>query len=102
MVGLIRFAITEERSFLDIRDRYGKTQVVVAPESGPEKVAIASGLRGEDVVRITGVVAKRLEGKQNDKLSTGEIELRATDVEILNRSLTPPSSPTRKSWREKI
>lgn len=79
--------------FLDIRDRYGKTQVVVAPESGQANLETAQSLRGEDVVRVHGKVASRLEGKNNAKLATGEIELRAITVEILNRSKTPPFFP---------
>ncbi|MFY7968757.1 MAG: OB-fold nucleic acid binding domain-containing protein, partial [Pirellulaceae bacterium] len=51
--------------FLDLRDRYGKTQVVVAPESGSGPLDLAKSLRGEDVVRIVGTVARRLVGKEN-------------------------------------
>lgn len=79
--------------FLDLRDRYGKTQVVVAPQSGPEVLELAKSLRGEDVVLVRGVVSHRLEGKINTKISTGEIEIRASYVEVLNRSATPPFFP---------
>jgi aspartyl-tRNA synthetase len=79
--------------FLDLRDRYGKTQVVVGPESGAEALAAAGKLRGEDVVKIQGQVAQRLEGKANAKLATGDIELRASAVTLLNRSETPPFFP---------
>jgi aspartyl-tRNA synthetase len=82
--------------FLDLRDRYGKTQVVVAPESGSGPLDLAKSLRGEDVVRIVGTVAKRLVGKENTQLDTGEIEVRAVEVEVLNRSLTPPFFPNQE------
>jgi aspartyl-tRNA synthetase len=79
--------------FLDLRDRYGKTQVVVAPQSGPEVLELAKSLRGEDVVLVRGIVSHRLEGKINAKIITGEIEIRASYVEVLNRSVTPPFFP---------
>ncbi|MFM8327619.1 MAG: aspartate--tRNA ligase [Pirellulaceae bacterium] len=82
--------------FLDLRDRYGKTQVVVAPESGSGPLDLAKSLRGEDVVRIVGTVARRLVGKENTQLDTGEIEVRAGQVEVLNRSLTPPFFPNQE------
>jgi aspartyl-tRNA synthetase len=63
---------------LDLRDRYGKTQVVASPESGRELVEEASRLRAEDVVQVTGRVAARPAGTVNPKLATGEIEVRIT------------------------
>jgi len=80
--------------FVDLRDRYGKTQVVFGPESGPENVAVGRALRPEFVVSVTGKVAMRPEGTANPKLATGEVEVRVQQVEILNRSLTPPFQPT--------
>jgi aspartyl-tRNA synthetase len=82
--------------FLDLRDRYGKTQVVVNPDSGSEALECAKNLRGEFVVLVVGNVAPRLEGKDNTKLSTGEIEIRAHRVEILNRCKTPPFFPNQE------
>ncbi len=79
--------------FLDLRDRYGITQVVAAPESGAQCVGEAKKLRNEDVVQVTGVVADRLEGKTNLKLATGEIEIRAESIKLLNASATPPFVP---------
>ena len=79
--------------FIDLRDRYGKTQVVVGPESGAENQKIADALRAEDVVRVTGKLAKRPEGTTNPKLATREVELRASRVELLNKSVTPPFQP---------
>lgn len=82
--------------FLDLRDRYGKTQVVINPDSGDENLEVAKKLRGEDVALITGEVSPRLEGKINDKLITGAIEIRATKVELLNRCKTPPFFPNQE------
>lgn len=79
--------------FFDLRDRYGKTQVVVTPESGAELLSFARTLRSEYVVKVCGRVADRLEGKVNPKLATGQIEVRAAEIELLNRSLTPPVQP---------
>ncbi|MCC6508409.1 MAG: aspartate--tRNA ligase [Pirellulaceae bacterium] len=79
--------------FLDLRDRYGRTQVMVSPDSGAEALQIAKDLRGEDVALFSGTVRPRLEGKSNEKLDTGEIELVADEVRLLNRCLTPPFFP---------
>jgi len=80
--------------FVDLRVRYGKTQVVVSPEKGSENLEIARSLRSEYVVQVTGVVAQRPEGTINPKLATGEIEVRAHGLKVLNRSLTPPVQPS--------
>jgi len=82
--------------FIDLRDRYGKTQVVFAPESGDETLQAAKTLRSEYVILVRGKIAPRPEGTVNPKLDTGHIELRATHLEILNKSLTPPFQPTGK------
>ncbi len=82
--------------FIDLRDRYGKTQIVFGPESGPENQELARGLRSEFVVQVTGQVAHRPEGTVNPKLSTGEIEVRPSKLVILNKSLTPPFQPGSK------
>jgi aspartyl-tRNA synthetase len=82
--------------FVDLRDRYGKTQVVCGPESGAENVELCRTLRSEFVVRVTGKVAHRPEGTVNPKLGTGEIEIRTTKLELLNKSLTPPVSPSQR------
>ena len=79
--------------FIDLRDRYGKSQVVAAPQGGVPLVESASRLRSEDVILAKGLVAMRPEGTVNDKLSTGEVELRVTHLEVLNRSQTPPFTP---------
>ncbi len=82
--------------FLDLRDRYGKTQVVVNPDGGAEALETAKKLRSEDVALITGLVSPRLEGKANAKLPTGDIEIRATEVRLLNRCKTPPFFPNQE------
>jgi aspartyl-tRNA synthetase len=76
--------------FIDIRDRYGITQVVFIPKESGEAHKKAQDLRAEFVIRITGKVNKRPAGMINAKLPTGEVELLVTDLEILNPSLTPP------------
>jgi aspartyl-tRNA synthetase len=76
--------------FLDVRDRHGITQVVVDQTQQPEAHAIASKVRSEFVVTAAGTVEKRLPGTENARLPTGEIELRASEVTILNESKTPP------------
>ena len=79
--------------FADLRDRYGKTQVVFAPESGDETLQLSKSLRSEFVVLVRGDVAHRPEGTVNAKLVTGEVEVRVRHMEILNKSLTPPFQP---------
>ena len=72
--------------FVDLRDREGRTQVVFRPEESPEAASIAHTLRNEDVVQVTGKVTPRVEGTQNPKLATGEIEVVASSLSILSRS----------------
>ena len=80
--------------FLDLRDRYGITQIVAGPDSGPELIEEAKKLRSEDVLRVTGNIAQRPAGQDNPKLDTGQIELRITELEVLNRSKQPPFTPS--------
>ncbi len=72
--------------FVDVRDREGRTQVVFRPEESADLAAAAQTLRREDVVQIEGTVARRIDGTQNLKLATGEIEIVASHLNILNRS----------------
>jgi aspartyl-tRNA synthetase len=72
--------------FVDLRDREGLTQCVFRPEESPEAAAASHKLRGEDVVQVTGKVAQRLEGTANDKLGTGEIEIVATKLVVVNKA----------------
>ncbi len=76
--------------FLDVRDRHGITQVVIDRADAPDAHATASRVRNEFVVAIRGEVVKRDSGTENPRMPTGEIELRATEVEILSESKTPP------------
>jgi aspartyl-tRNA synthetase len=76
--------------FVDMRDRFGITQTVFDPSDAPEAAAAAAKLRSEDVVAVRGAVRRRPAGTENKQLSTGEIEIAGSEVEILNRSLTPP------------
>ncbi|HEY4313292.1 MAG TPA: aspartate--tRNA ligase [Pirellulales bacterium] len=79
--------------FVDLRDRFGRSQIVFAPEAGTDLQELARSLRTEFVIQVTGRVAHRPDGTTNPKLDTGEIELRATKLEVLNRSHTPPFQP---------
>jgi aspartyl-tRNA synthetase len=76
--------------FFDIRDRYGMTQVICDPERSPEAHRIASTLRSEYVVQVSGTVVHRLPGTENPNLSTGAIEVAADEIEILNPARTTP------------
>ena len=77
--------------FVDLRDRYGITQVVFNHPQTPEDVIEASkSLRSEYVIQIDGEVAARPQGQENPKLRTGQIEVRAARLVVLNRSNTPP------------
>jgi aspartyl-tRNA synthetase len=76
--------------FIDLRDRDGLTQVVFRPEEHPQVSEAAHGLRGEDVIQITGKVSPRLNGTENSKLATGDIEVIACELTILNKSDVPP------------
>jgi len=76
--------------FVDLRDRYGITQVVFRPDTAPEAHEIAEGVRSEYVVAVRGQVNARPEGMINPELATGEIELDAAEIDVLNPSATPP------------
>ncbi len=76
--------------FLDLRDRHGITQVVIDATESPVAHEVASTVRNEYVLTVTGDVAARLPGTENTRLATGAIELRARTVEILSESKTPP------------
>ena len=76
--------------FIDLRDREGLTQVVFRPEEFSEVSATAHTLRSEDVVQVKGQVAARLEGTRNSKIATGDIEVIASSLVVLNRSAVLP------------
>src|SRR6478609_6771148 len=75
--------------FIDLRDREGLAQVVCDPDRA-DAFALADKVRSEFVLRITGLVRARPAGTVNPGLRSGEIEVLAHEVEILNPSLTPP------------
>jgi aspartyl-tRNA synthetase len=75
--------------FVDLRDREGLAQVVFDPDR-PEAFAIAERVRGEFVLRVTGRVRRRPQGTVNPDLASGEVEVLAHEIEILNPSVPPP------------
>lgn len=75
--------------FIDLRDREGMAQIVVNPDTAAA-FAIAESVRSEYVLKIVCVVRARPEGAVNANLATGEVEMIATEIEVLNASLTPP------------
>lgn len=76
--------------FIDLRDKYGKTQVVFNPEHNPEVHQLADTLRNEFVIQITGTVQARPEGMINDKLPTGTIDIMSDDLTIFNKAEPSP------------
>ncbi|CAN5396852.1 aspartate--tRNA ligase [soil metagenome] len=72
--------------FVDLRDRKGVTQVVFRPEEFAEAAKLSHTLRSEDVIQVKGAVSPRLTGTENTKLPTGEIEIVAQELVILNKS----------------
>ncbi|MDC7718454.1 aspartate--tRNA ligase [Vogesella sp. DC21W] len=75
--------------FIDLRDREGLVQVVIDPDT-PEAFKTADSARNEFVLSITGIVRERPAGTANSKMISGEIEILAKDIEILNTAATPP------------
>src|SRR5436309_10411955 len=75
--------------FIDLRDRWGKVQVVFNPAAAPAAHGIASDLRSEYVVHVTGTVNKRPAGSENPKLATGEVEVAASALEVISIAKTP-------------
>jgi aspartyl-tRNA synthetase len=75
--------------FIDLRDREGLAQIVSDPDR-KETFAVAETVRNEFVLRVTGLVRKRPEGTVNPNIGSGEIEVLAHEIEVLNPALTPP------------
>jgi len=88
--------------FLDLRDREGLTQVVFRPEEQAEAAQAAHALRSEDVIQISGLVAPRLTGTENAKLATGEIEVVADSLTILNKADVLPFPLDEESVNEDL
>src|ERR1041385_4575107 len=79
-----------ELTFIDLRDRDGITQVVFNAEDAAEAHTKAKELRGEYVIAVSGEVVARAENTRNPKLATGDVEVRARELLILNDARTPP------------
>ncbi|MBQ16904.1 MAG: aspartate--tRNA ligase [Planctomycetaceae bacterium] len=79
--------------FIDLRDRYGLTQVVFNLSHDDQMQSVARGLRSEDVVLVEGEVISRSENI-NPRLATGEIEIKAVRLDLLSKSKTPPFEPS--------
>ncbi len=75
--------------FIDLRDREGIAQIVIDPDT-KEAFAIAESVRNEFVLKVTCKVRPRPEGTVNKNIPTGEVEMLASEIEVLNPSLTPP------------
>ena len=76
--------------FIDLRDRYGLVQCVFSPQVAAEAHQRADELRAEFVVEVGGEVTRRMEGKENPHLPTGEIEVQVVTLRVLSVSLPPP------------
>ena len=77
--------------FIDLRDRYGTTQVVADATDAPEAHAAASDVRSEFVIQVHGTVVERLPGTaESPSLATGDVEVRADRITVLGPSRTPP------------
>lgn len=76
--------------FIDLRDRYGITQIVFRPEEYAEAFVIGDSVRSEYVIQITGAVGIRPEEMVNKNLTTGEIEVIVHEIRVLNAAKTPP------------
>jgi len=76
--------------FIDLRDRYGVTQLVIDPSHAKDAHIIGENLRSEFVVKFVGTVRLRPAGQGNKDMETGDVEVLVDSVEILNRSKTPP------------
>jgi aspartyl-tRNA synthetase len=76
--------------FIDLRDRYGKTQVVFQPQRNEPVYQQAKDLRSEYVLNVVGLVERRPAGTDNPALATGEIDVLANELRILSKAETPP------------
>ncbi len=88
--------------FVDLRDRWGVTQVVFNPQADPKMHQLAESLRGEYVIRVKGKVHARPAGTVNPRIPTGEIELQAEALEVLNTCLPMPFELGEKNVNEEL
>ena len=79
-------------TFIDLRDRAGVVQIVFHPDAAGADPSLAAlpGVRGEYVLRVTGDVVERSEATKNANLGSGDVEVQAATLEILNEAKTPP------------
>jgi aspartyl-tRNA synthetase len=77
-------------TFIDLRDRYGKTQIVANAAEQPKAHAAIKDVRSEWVLQVRGTVRPRPEGTRNAKLATGDVEVAADEIVVLNEAKTPP------------
>jgi aspartyl-tRNA synthetase len=77
-------------TFVDIRDRYGITQIVANPREQKDAHAVLHDVRNEWVIQVKGAVRSRPEGTKNPKLATGDVEVVAREITVLNEAKTPP------------
>ena len=87
--------------FIDLRDREGLVQIVCDPDRA-QTFAAADRVRNEFVLRVTGVVRRRPEGTVNPSLKSGEVEVLAHELEILNPSVTPPFMMDEEHLNEEV
>ena len=91
--------------FIDLRDRYGMTQIVIDPERLPADSATlehAAETRSEYVLRVRGTVVRRMEGTENAHLTTGEVEVIASNIDVLNPSKALPFPVATQSDPSKV
>src|SRR4051812_27039308 len=89
-----------DQIFIDLRDRHGLTQVVFDADRDAEMFKKAQRIRSEAVLAARGTVAERLPGKHNPKLATGDVELKAEALTVLNECPTPPFEVTEFAHEE--
>ncbi|MGF1581373.1 MAG: aspartate--tRNA ligase [Gemmataceae bacterium] len=88
--------------FVDLRDRYGLTQIVFEPDRGEELFKAGQELNYEVVICVKGTVAKRLPGKENPNLPTGQIEVKVEELTILNKCPVLPFEVNEKGGGEDL
>ncbi|HEY1455380.1 MAG TPA: aspartate--tRNA ligase [Candidatus Dormibacteraeota bacterium] len=76
--------------FIDLRDRWGAVQVVFNPAHAPGAHELAASLRAEFVVRVEGMVGRRPAGSENPRIGTGDVEVAASELEVVSQSETTP------------
>jgi aspartyl-tRNA synthetase len=77
-------------AFIDLRDRYGLVQITINPDLSKETLSLVADVRFEWVLQITGIVQQRPAGMENPKMATGEVEVVAGEIKVLNPAKTLP------------